>query len=324
MWHIYRQPMLGSWRSVLLLLAAVLLAGCACRRAAISRRTPLSREITAPAQIADIVEPRIHRPDTVQMQSNLVARADGLLGRMAFEIGLRWLRPDHVRLRVRRAGVNLLEIIQAPDEFTLYLWKLREGFRGPPSDLDPEVAQAIPVTDLSALSLVPLIDELLAERLTDLQPASPPRWSCWRRHLWLAGVPDEASRSPLSAFEADQWALRPDTLTVEGLALRLPSEDDDKPLWLSLTVDRYDAVDAPDGETTSPLILPSEFHLSVARYPWRRWWRGELWSVAGSGTRLVFDRPMTPHDFELRLQPGAVLHPLREFRGIPMAAIREN
>jgi hypothetical protein len=255
------------------------------------------------------------------MQANLVARADRVLGRHRLMMGLRSLEPDHVRVQVRRDRIVVLEVIQAGDRLSIWLPQIRETYTGPAEDFPSELAQAFPIADLTILADVPLIDLRLAEHMANLERTDPPRFGRWRRHVWLEGDPARAIDSNWSGFTVEEWALDPETLTVEGVALRLPTAEGERVAWLSLTFSEYAEFDLGEGDTA---VLPREFRLSHARHPWRRHFRGEEWSVEGTIVAQALGRAMTPSVFAPRLPPGTRVLPLAHFRGIPMAAMGED
>jgi hypothetical protein len=248
-------------------------------------------------------------PETLRVSTNMVARGDSLLGRFAFDAALVHQVPDRVRVRASRAvpGGELLELIQRGDQLTLFFYRDRRCFTGPLDTLPPEVAERLPV-DATWLVAAPLIDTVLAREWPSLRRGRAPRWSCWRRDLWLTGGPPRSAGG--RGFPEQIWALDPDTLTVEAAAFRLPGE---KPLWLTMRFEEYrmhtadEVAGLASGETA---VLPAAFRVSLARRPWRRWWRGELWSIETHINRFRLNRPVREEDFTWTPPAGVEVLPL--------------
>ncbi len=296
---------MDRWGSLLALaLASSLMAGCACRQAAISPRLSLGSD----AVIAAVAAARAIDPDTLQLQMDAEVRGRTSFGRQLFKIAMLWRRPDDLRLSVIRPDTQtrIADIFRDGDTLTLDLPLTDECYRGAIGDLDPAVLQRFPL-DGSALAAAPLIDARLAARAPSLTEVEPPRWSCWRRHRWLQGEPTDAADPWWRGFAEERWALRGDTLTVESVALRLPPAAGERTMWLQMTFEDYQPFDiGADGETA---VLPHAFRLSLVRHPWRRWLRGEAWSVAGEMRAIRLDHPIRDRVFQWRPSSGRTTPP---------------
>lgn len=291
-------------RPALLLGLSLVLAGCVCRRAEISPWPPLLNAPASLSEMAQTVGQRAPRADTLQMQARVVAQGESVLGRRAFDLNFLWRRPDSVRVRLSRQGPGtVFELLQQGGYLTLLFNRERLYFTGPMGTLDPNFTEEVPL-DAQALATVPLLNEVFARRLPHLRVAAAPRGSCWRRHLFLRGDPREAQGLWWSGFEEEVWAVRRDTLAVEGLALRLPRAVSEQPLWLWLVVNAHREFDGA--------VLPAEFTLSLVRRPWHRWRRGEQWSLQAEVTAYRVNPELQARVFELPPPRGVEMHSLRE------------
>jgi hypothetical protein len=291
-------------------LIAAALDGCVCRTAEISPRLPLGSPPSTPDAMLGVVEQRAQPPETLQMQAHVVAQGKSLIGRRAFDINLLWRRPDQTRLRLSRPGPGtVFEVLQRGDTLTLLDPLNRQYFSGPIEDLDPAILVKLPL-DATAMVTVPLIDEAFAERLPHLRLAEAPRGSCWRGHLFLQGDPSNSESKWWQTYQDEIWAVRPATLTVEGLALRLPNTVSAKPLWLWLVFDRY--AEVQQSGLPDHVVLPSEFSIALARRPWRRWRRGEIWSLTGKVTLVRLSPALQDQAFEMPPPRGVEVTPLRD------------
>jgi hypothetical protein len=280
----------------------LLMAGCTTHRA-ISPRLPVTAE--GAAARAAVVGLRAVDPETIRASTQLVAAGRTLIGRLSFDASLAYRRPDCIRVRASRPvpGGEFLELIQRGQDLTVYFYKERRHYSGPRSSLDARVLEQLPV-DASWLVTVPLIDQRLAQALGRLGEERAPLLGPWRCHLLLTG-PGASGES----FHEQRWYLDPKTLTVEALALRL-SDAGQRPLWLSIVFDGYREFSAEELGVERAAVLPTEFRVSLARHPFRRTLRGERWSVRGTVSRAVFDRPIRDQDFIWPAPEGAEALPL--------------
>lgn len=299
---------MGPGRIAALMLGVTTLVGCACHRAAVSPRPALDTAVAGVEDLATPAAERAFHPESLQMQANVVARGSSLLVSRSFIANLLWREPGDIKLRILNPqGFEAIQILQRDGNLT-FLDTIDRArpimFTGPIETLDPEVRESMPI-DAACLVAVPLIDTVLSDRLSALELIDRPRGSCWRDHLFLRGDPADSASEWWRTFDEEIWAVREDTATVEGLALRLPSEEGDAP-WIWIVFDEYQEFEGR--------VLPSRFHLAAVKRPWRRMWRGEQWHVEGVVTVHRVDPPQLRNDrvFTLPIPRGAEIYPLSE------------
>lgn len=258
-----------------------------------------------PSDLYEIASERAANPERLKMEASIVARGSSLLAKRSFRVNLLWRNPDTALLRVlSREGFTLLQVLQQSGYLRILNEADREHpifFVGPLASIDPEVAERIPL-DVSALALVPLVDSVFAQRLPHLSLIDRPSRSCWRDHLFFQGDPSTSLDPWWRRFDDEIWAVRPETGTVEGVALEMPGLDGEDPLWIWLVIDQYEEIDGN--------VLPTQFQLSLVERPWRRWRQGERWVVEAEVTQHWLNAPIRDAAFQLIPPPGVEVYPL--------------